>query len=315
MVLRKKKINAKTLTGQTKKKMDTAPFLTRITQYPFFIPSLIILFLLGLVLGVWLLHNEQIKPVKESVKSESKPLPRDIKKTLSEASPSAAIRVPILFYHYVEYVQDKKDTIRQSLDIIPRIFDAQVKTLSDAGYTFLTAHDLADIIDRKKVLPPKPVLITFDDGHWDLATDVLPILTKYHAHATAYIISNFIGKSDFLSDAQLRQVIQSGLVEIGSHTVHHTSLAKKLLTVVTNEVTGSKNELEKTYGIKIVSFAYPNGSFDQQAIGAVKKAGYLTAVSTVPGIEQSQANRFFLYRLRPGSRTGDVLLKYLDGRL
>jgi peptidoglycan/xylan/chitin deacetylase (PgdA/CDA1 family) len=78
-------------------------------------------------------------------------------------------------------------------------------------------------------------------------------------------------------------------------------------------VTLSKQALEKTYGIKIVSFAYPDGSYDTQAIAAVKKAGYRTAVSTVPGVEQSQTNRLFLYRLRPGRRTGQELIKYIEG--
>jgi peptidoglycan/xylan/chitin deacetylase (PgdA/CDA1 family) len=270
------------------------------------------LFVIGIGVGFYAVRFNQFRPVKETVKTEVKHLPNEIKQTLKEASPSAAIRVPILFYHYVEVVQDRKDTIRQSLDILPRTFEAQIKTLSDAGYIFLTAGDLADILDGLKPMPSKPILLTFDDGHWDLATDVLPVITKYHVHVTAYIISGFIGRSDFLSPDQLKTVIKSGLVEIGSHTVHHVALAKKLPLTVTDEVTKSKADLEKKYGLNIVSFAYPDGSFDQQAIDAVKAAGYRTAVSTVPGIVQSQANRYFLYRLRPGGRTGKVLLTYLE---
>jgi peptidoglycan/xylan/chitin deacetylase (PgdA/CDA1 family) len=235
----------------------------------------------------------------------------DVKKSLKTASPTAMIRVPILFYHYVENVADKRDTIRQSLNIPPHIFEAQIKTLTDAGFTFLTAEDLANILDGIKALPEKPVLITFDDGHWDLATDIMPILAKYKAHATAYIISGFIGRSDFLSEAQLKQVIQSGLVEIGAHTVHHIALAKNIQSTVIQEITESKQILQKNYGVRVVSFAYPDGSFDNQAIAAVTAAGYRTAVSTLPGIEQNQNNRFFLNRLRPGDRTGEMLLKYL----
>ena len=255
--------------------------------------------------------ESQFAQVFETQKTEVSQIPSTVEKTLP-SRPRGAIRVPILLYHYVEYVKDKGDTIRQSLDIVPHVFDEQLKTLVDANYTFLTASELADIIDGKLALPRKPILLTFDDGHWDLATDVLPILEKYHVKATAYIISGFIGGRDFMTKEQLQDVINSGLVEIGAHTVHHVALAGKLLPVVRLEVENSKSDLENEYNIPIVSFAYPGGSFDGQAINIVRNAGFRTAVSTVPGVEQSNSNRYFLFRIRPGYRVGRELLTYLE---
>ena len=78
------------------------------------------------------------------------------------------------------------------------------------------------------------------------------------------------------------------------------------------EVDTSKKMLEDTYHIHVVSFAYPNGEFDEQSVQVVKQDGFTTAVSTIPGIAQDQNNRFFLYRLRPGGRIGQVLLDYLS---
>ncbi|QQG41068.1 MAG: polysaccharide deacetylase family protein [Candidatus Levyibacteriota bacterium] len=253
----------------------------------------------------------QFSEIVESRKTDMAKLPKGVKAVLS-ASSSAAFRVPILMYHYIEYVKDKNDTIRQSLTISPRVFDLQIKTLKDDGYTFMTVSELAIVLDGKRELPQKPILLTIDDGHWDLYTDILPILKKYHVKATAYIISGLIGGSDFLSKEQLEKVIQSGLVEIGAHTVHHVGLAYKLLPVAEYEVKTSKKQLEETYQIPVVSFAYPGGSFDVQAENVVKEAGFSLALSTIPGIKQSQENRFFLYRIRPGYRTGKDLLTYLQ---
>lgn len=260
--------------------------------------------------------DETISPVVETKKSEMKKIPADVKKALEEQSKEATIsstfRIPILMYHYVEIVKDQRDTIRKSLNIPSYIFEQQVKTLVDANYSFLTAKELGEVIDGKISLPSNPILLTFDDGHWDLDTDVLPILKKYHAKATAYIISNFIDGSDFLSSQQLQDIINSGLIDVGAHTQHHVSLKGKSLKIVESEIKNSKEFLEKSYHINVVSFAYPNGAFDEQAIDSVKNAGFTTAVSTIPGIEQSQQNRFFLYRIRPGARTGETLLKYLQ---
>lgn len=277
-----------------------------------YIPFVIFLCVFSVFLAfIVALVQSQFRQVVETQKTEIHKIPASVQKNFP-LKPYISIRVPILLYHYVEYVKDKGDTIRQSLDITPNAFDSQVKTLVDAGYTFLTASDLADILDGKMDLPSKPILLTFDDGHWDLYTDVLPILMKYHVKATAYIISGFIGGKDFMTKDQLTAVIQSGLVEIGAHTVHHVALAGKLTPVVQYEVGQSKKQLEGTYHISVVSFAYPGGSFDQRAIDIVRASGYRTAVSTVPGIKQNQTNRLFLYRLRPGYRTGETLLRYLE---
>ena len=255
----------------------------------------------------------QIKPILETPKTEMVKIPSSIERKLKKENEAlVTFRVPILLYHYVEYIQDKKDTIRQTLNITPNVFEEQVKTLVNAGYTFITAKDLGEVLDGKSNLPKNPILLTFDDGHWDLDTDVLPILKKYNIKATAYIIPGFIGGSDFLSPAQLRDVIASNLVEIGAHTVHHISLKGKFLPIVSYEVSQSKYMLEKDYHLSVVSFAYPGGQFDEQAIKVVKNSKFSTALSTIPGVAQSSANRFFLYRLRPGYRIGESLLSYIN---
>ena len=248
----------------------------------------------------------------ETKKTIVKVLPPEVKKQLSMASPSATFRVPILLYHYVEIVTDIKDTKRESLNISPFTFEQQVKTLKDAGYTFMTASDLGNVFDGKTKMPDKPVLITFDDGHWDFDTVVLPILKKYKAKATQYVIPGFTGGSDFMSQSQVQDIVNSGLVDVGAHTVHHLALKGRPYDIVQKEIDDSKIMLENTYHIKVVSFAYPYGSFDLQAEQLVKDDGFTTAVSTVPGIEQNQNNRFFLYRLRPGYRTGQSLLTYIS---
>jgi len=270
--------------------------------------SVIILFLF--CIGSFIFYkfaSSRIKSIVETPKTEMKKIPSDVKQKLS----LTVFRVPILMYHYVEYVKDKKDTIRQSLDITPYTFEQQVKTLQNAGFTFMTARELGEVIDGKMELPKSPILLTFDDGHWDFDTVVLPILKKYHVKATAYIITGFIGRSDFMSKEELLDVINSKLVDVGAHTVHHVSLKGRTSSVLNYEIGQSKTELENTYHFSVVSFAYPGGAFDQKAIDAVKNAGFTTAVSTIPGIIQSNSNKFFLYRLRPGYKTGDTLLNYL----
>ncbi len=285
--------------------------INRENNFPKISVVLIIAFSTLLVLYIFKLATYQIKPVIETPQSENKIIPIEVGKNLNPDK-KTTYKVPILMYHYVEYVTDTRDTFRKSMNIEPPIFEEQIKTLKDNGYTFLTASELNSIMNGYRMMPDKPVLITFDDGHWDNATVVLPILKKYNAKATFYLISDLLNGSDFLSDAQVKEIIDSNLVEIGSHTSHHVSLKGKLSPIVSYEVNQSKKDLEERFGIRIYSFAYPNGDFDNQAIIAVKNAGYTNAVSTIPGTSQSNENKYFLFRLRPAFRKDEDLINFFD---
>lgn len=273
-------------------------FRVRCFNPAFFI--LISLFLVSITLYHISSSNKPVPDVSE--------LPADIKESIKNLKPQKSINVPILLYHYVEYVQDPGDTIRKSLNIVPYTFDEEVKTLKDAGYTFITMSDLADILDDEKPLPEKPVVLTFDDGYRDFYTDVLPILKKYEVKAVAYVVPNFLDKPNNLTTWQLKEIAKSGLVEIGAHTMEHSYLKGLPRKRAEHEIEESKKYLEKEIGMPVVSFAYPYGAFDNETIDIVKKAGFKSAVTTISGIFAQDLNRFFLYRIRPGGIIGPSLL-------
>ncbi|MCX6792324.1 MAG: polysaccharide deacetylase family protein [Candidatus Gottesmanbacteria bacterium] len=263
----------------------------------------------------------------ERIEVQQNTVPPDVRQWVSEGGVLGAnsidtftlrmfpimIRVPILMYHYVEYVKDKGDTIRKSLSLAPYTFEEEVKTLIGAGYTFMTNAELADALSGKITLPDKPIVLTFDDGYRDFYTDVYPILKKYHVKASAYIISGFLGYPNNMDASQVRQIADDGLVEIGAHTVNHAWLKGMNEKELVYEVDQCKKTLERLTGKPVVSFAYPYGVFDVPAIQALAEAGFTSAVSTIPGVDQYQTHRFFLYRLRPGGRTGESLLSWLEG--
>ena len=298
---------------QSLKKTKRQP-LSTVRRILFFIISVLFLIVAaGVLFFVHETHSQ--KPfVADTQRNSMKKLPPDIKKELQYASPSATFRVPILMYHYVEYVKDKGDKIRISLNIIPAVFEQQVITLQQAGYTFMTAKDLADALDGKRQMPDQPVLLTFDDGYRDFYTDVYPILQAYNVKATSYIIPGFLNQPNFMTDAQVQEIASKSadLIDIGAHTVHHVWLKGLPYITAQKEINDSKTMLEQLTGHSVVSFAYPYGALDKQAVALVADAGFTTAVSTIPGINASQINRFFLYRIRPGARTGASLLQLLQ---
>ncbi len=225
------------------------------------------------------------------------------------------IQIPILIYHYVEYVKDPRDTIRKSLDIIPPIFEAQVATLKDSGYTFLTPIDINLVLEGRRTLPKKPVILSFDDGYEDFYTDVMPILIKYKVKAVQYVISDFVDTPNYLKTKQVFDIKKSGLIEIACHTMHHPALAKSSLSDAIHEIGGCKKQMLEKFGVHAVSFAYPYGSYDPFLFPILKNAGFKNATTTEPGTEISGSNIYNIPRLRPGIRIGAELTSYIENEV
>lgn len=281
------------------------------TSHLFFIGfGVLIAITLGLLAVIKYAHA--VEPTTPTIVDDEHQYSEPMHITPPASAPVTVIHVPILMYHYVEHVKDRRDTMRQKLNINPEILDQQLKTLDEAGYTYLFMNDIAEAIDQKKPLPPKPVVLTFDDGYADFYTGALPILEKHHAKATAYIITEFLGRPNYMTLKQLQTVQQTGLIEIGAHTQHHIDLSHASVMKQTEEIAGSKKTLDALFPNQVFSFAYPSGRFNQDSIKIVREAGFTTAVSTNPGTEIYNGNRFVLFRLRPGSRLGKDLIEFLD---
>lgn len=252
---------------------------------------------------------------EQTIEAKQNTVPQDVLAKAKEEKSvlgASVLHVPILMYHYVEYVQDSEDKKRMSLDTNPYVLEEEIKTLKDAGYNFITNAQLTSALNGNFKLPEKPILLTFDDSYRDFYTDAYPILKKYKARATQYVIAGFLDRNNHLLTSQLEEIAKDGLVEIGAHTVDHVWLKGQPTKTDDYEIAQSKKILEALIHKPVISFAYPFGAFDLQAVDEVKKAGFTSASSTVPGIDQQRTNKYFLYRLRPGGRTGKELLAWLD---
>lgn len=219
---------------------------------------------------------------------------------------SSSIKLPILIYHYVEYVTDERDTIRQSLNINPHTFENQITTLKDAGYTFITPSDIENLMESQKIR--KPIIISFDDGYEDFYTDVLPIIKRQNVKVVAYIVPGFLDKLNYMTWKQVKEISSSGLVEIGAHTMHHASLGSLSDDLATTEINDGKMILELSLGKKITAFAYPYGHFNNETPNLVESAGFTSAVSTEEGTNENVDSKFLLKRIHPGARVGQDLI-------
>ena len=221
-----------------------------------------------------------------------------------------SVKVPILIYHYVEYVKDKNDLMRASLNIQPHIFERQIVTLKEAGYTFITPRDLGSLFGTDTGYDKKYVIVSFDDGYEDFYTDVFPIIKKHEVRAVNYLVFNFINKPNYMNGCQIEEIIESDLVEIGAHTLNHRALPH--LKGARREIFESKELLEKRFGIEVRAFAYPQGAYNDEIERLVEEAEFTSAVTLELGNILNKDTFFKLPRIRPGKMTGSKLIDYIE---
>ena len=211
--------------------------------------------------------------------------------------PRRALTVPILMYHRIDRLSPALSPVQRGLTVPPDEFAAEMRWLHANGYRALTQRQLWNALMLGRKLPAKPVMITFDDGYRDVFGKAMPVLRALHLHATAYIITDRIDGPDpsFLTWGRIRSLERNG-IEIGSHTVNHLDLTTLDAADARHQLVASKRQLEQRLGHPVRFLAYPAGKHDAAVVALARQAGYLLAVTTVPGARQHAASPLELHR-------------------
>jgi len=214
--------------------------------------------------------------------------------------PAVDYRYPrILMYHMIAAA--RPGARFNGLRVSPQLFERQLHWLSAQGWHSFTVSEL---LAQTDTLPEKSFAITFDDGYADNLLRALPLLKKYQCKATLYlVVDRFdrdwsmqrkkhhdeaeLKREAKLTDQQVQELLDSGCIELGSHSMTHANFLHIEPEAVRRELVESKHALEERFGISIASFAYPFGLYHPQQVELVKQAGYSSAVTTREGIENA----------------------------
>ena len=155
-------------------------------------------------------------------------------------------------------------------------FHAQLQVLRNWGCTTITASDLADVILHGGELPPKPILITFDDGYQDVFQNAFPIMQEMGFIGVIYIYVDQVGLKEFVNPEQIRILADNGW-EIGNHSMSHKDLTRNYSNLA-YEVQESRLTLQEIIGVNVDTFAYPYGRSDDVVIEYIKDSDYLAGM-------------------------------------
>ena len=199
---------------------------------------------------------------------------------ISEEEISA--QVPILMYHHIA------DGETNFVTVTPGEFEDQMKTLCENGYTAISLAELYAYVMNGTALPEKPIVITFDDGYTSNYEYAYPILEKYGMNATIFTIGYAIGAETYrdtgvkiiphFSKSQAREMAQSGVISIQSHTYemhenpdYETGEVREnmarlygesmdhYIDALRDDISKSMASLEDITGKRVFALSFPNG--------------------------------------------------------
>ena len=233
--------------------------------------------------------------------------------------PSASLR--ILMYHRVS------DSVEPDiLNTHPSAFCRQMEHLREKGFVVLGAVEALDRLDAGS-LPPKSVLITFDDGYRDTYTEVYPVMRRLGFPALIFPSTDFVlgfsahsrygggkEKIEYLTPEQIREMSENGFM-FGSHGKSHAHLTKISLYDAESELRISRDYLERWTGREVAFFAYPNGLYSLAHVRLLERLRFRGAFTTNAGTNAKDVSRLELLRTEVSGR--DTLADFagkLEGR-
>jgi len=201
-----------------------------------------------------------------------------------------ALVVPILLYHHIEV-----SPINSPYYVAPDKFEEQLRLLRDWGYTTISTQLLVKAINEGAPLPPKPIILSFDDGDNSVYENAFPLMQKYGFTGAFYLVANYLNTDGFVTTAQVQEMAAAGW-EIGSHSVSHLDLTKLDSATQRKEIVESRKRLEAELGVPVLTIAYPFGFASSGVIDYAIFAGYTAGMGLGFTNDQGDSNLFFLQR-------------------
>ena len=219
--------------------------------------------------------------------------------------------VRVLAYHSIS--QRKGQRRFGEYVIPPRRLARQLRWLRLLGFQFLKAQDALAGLRGEIDLPKRAVVLTFDDGYSDFASEALPVLSRWRAPATLFVVTGLLGQTNawdkgeedeprtLLSRNEL-EALPSDLIQLGSHSRTHPLLPSLSDSDAIEEIEKSMQDLRSFAGSRL--FCYPFGESSPAVEERVRAAGVHAAFSVMPGKARPGSNLMRIPRIQILERDG-----------
>ncbi|MBZ5645590.1 MAG: polysaccharide deacetylase family protein [Acidobacteriia bacterium] len=196
---------------------------------------------------------------------------------------------------------------RPPLATPPPLFTEQMEWLA-ANARVTSLSDLVEALVGGRTMPPRSVVLTFDDALLDFYSQAAPVLRRLGLPAAVFVPTGHCGRTTrwatqlasveerpLMSWPQVREMAEQGFI-LGAHSVSHPMLTEIIPAKAEREIVDSKAELESRIGGPVEFFCYPYGYWNAD-LREVVKSHYRAACSTTTGVVGRNADVFALPRV------------------
>ncbi len=235
---------------------------------------IITLFTLSVIITSCNNQTEENKSKTSNTTTDVKPADSaTLRKPASLEEMLAKREVPVLCYHHIRNFSASQSESMKSYSVTPENFAAQMKALHDSGYQTILPAQLYNYLVYGEALPPKPIMLTFDDTQESQYTYGAAEMDKYGFKGVFFIMTISINRPNYMSKEQIKSLSDNGH-EIAAHTWDHHMVTKYAGDDWNIQLTKPQVQLEAITGKPVKYFAYPFGLWNQAAFPEFKSRGY-----------------------------------------
>ncbi|MCI8501472.1 MAG: polysaccharide deacetylase family protein [Oscillospiraceae bacterium] len=223
----------------------------------------------------------------------------------AQANAAEGVDLPIIMYHSIL----KDPAMTGTYVLPPDQLEEDLKYIKRAGYTPVLMKDIIAYVEEETaVLPEKPILITFDDGYYNNYLYVFPLMQKYQMKCVISIVGKFTDiiepgehqspNYSHCSWEQLKEMSDSGLVEVQNHTYNLHSLdgqrqgarkcagetVEEYRRLLQSDVGALQDLIREKVGAAPTTFTYPYGKYSDESEEILEEIGFKATLSVSPGV-------------------------------
>jgi peptidoglycan/xylan/chitin deacetylase (PgdA/CDA1 family) len=197
---------------------------------------------------------------------------------------SKAKKVSSVVYLFHDIVENQS-CVKSKFSLSEKSFELFLNQQINNGKIALTFKELKQIIISKAKVK-NSFFVSFDDANESVFFKAYPILKKLNIPFIIFITVELIGKYNFLTELQIKLLLEDPLCSLGSHGYHHKMFRYSSQGDVQYELDQSKQYLETTFNQTVDCFAFPYGRIvecSSQNVKDLHNSQYLFAFSAISG--------------------------------
>jgi peptidoglycan/xylan/chitin deacetylase (PgdA/CDA1 family) len=222
----------------------------------------------------------------------------------------AGNRLGILAYHRVTPWTSRHPV--PTWNVTPRRFRAQLDGLLRRGYRPWPLRRVLEYSRLGRPIPSKTFVITFDDGYGNVHDNAWPILKEFGVPASVFLATAYLDNPEPfpfddwraagsrrvspaawrpLTTAQCREMLEGGLIELGTHT-HTHAVFQDRPEALANDLATSLEVLRHRFGLVDATLAFPFGIAGPSQCAAARQAGVLCSLTTESALVEPGSDPF-----------------------